>query len=64
MSRGLPLAREFTGMTTEKLSEEEFSQVELIKSSRQTIIEEVITRIEESEKEVIEEKTIGENFTV
>ena len=51
--------RRFTEMTTEKLSEEEFSQIEVIKSNRQTIIEEVITRIEESEKEVIEEKTIG-----
>ena len=46
-------------MTIEKLSEEEHSQVEVHSSGRQTIIEEVITRVEESEKEVIEEKSVG-----
>jgi hypothetical protein len=47
-------------MTIEKVSEEEHSQVEVHKSNRQTVIEEVITRVEETEKEVIEEKSMGE----
>lgn len=46
-------------MTIEKVSEEEHSQVEVLKSGRQTIIEEVITRVEESEREEIEEKSVG-----
>ena len=50
--------KDFTPMTIERLSEEELSQVEVIKTGRSTIIEEVITRIEESEKEIIEEKAI------
>ena len=46
-------------MTIEKITEEELSQVEVIKAGRSTIIEEVVTHIEESEKEVFEEKTVG-----
>ena len=43
-------------LSSERLSEQELLQVEMIKSGRQTIIEEVITRINETEKEVFEEK--------
>jgi len=46
-------------MTIEKLSEEEHSQVEVLKDGRRTIIEEIITRVEESEREIIEEKAVG-----
>lgn len=52
-------AKDYSSMTIEKLSEEEHSQVEVLKSGRQTIIEEVITRVEESEREEIEEKSVG-----
>lgn len=51
-------------MTIEKLSEEEHSQVEVLKSGRQTIIEEVITRVEESQREVFEEKAVGMFYTL
>ena len=33
-------------------------QVQMMRTSKQSVIEEVITRVEETEKEVIEEKTI------
>lgn len=59
VDRQVGLGKEFSAMTTERLSAEEMSQVEIIKSGRQTIIEEIITRIDESEKEVFEEKHIG-----
>jgi len=49
-------------MSVEKITEEEHSQVEVIKAGRSTIIEEVITHIEETEKEVFEEKTVGEYY--
>ena len=38
-------------------------QVQLLRTSKQSVIEEVITRVEETEKEVIEEKTIRK-FTI
>jgi len=47
-------------MTIEKVSEEEHSQVEVHKTGRQTVFEERITRVEETEREVIEEKSIRE----
>ena len=43
-------------MVYEKVSEEETTQVQMSRSSKATVIEEVITRVEETEKEVIEEK--------
>ena len=46
-------------MTIERVSEQETSQVQLARTDKQTVIEEVITRVEESEKEVIEEKQQG-----
>ena len=49
-------------MSVEKITEEEHSQVEVIKAGRSTIIEEVITHIEDTEKEVFEEKTVGEYY--
>jgi hypothetical protein len=52
--------KDYASMTFEKVSEEEHSQVEVLKSNRQTVIEEVITRFEETEKEVIEEKSAGQ----
>ena len=47
-------------MTYERMSEEELSHVEVLKMGQQTVIEEVITRIHETEKEVIEEKNVCE----
>ena len=47
-------------LSSERFSEQELLQVEMIKSGRQTIFEEVITRINETEKEVFEEKQQGE----
>ena len=52
-------AKDYASMSIEKLSEEEHSQVEVLRSGRQTIIEEVITRVEESEREIFEEKAVG-----
>ena len=46
-------------LSSERFSEQELLQVEMIKSGRQTIFEEVITRINETEKEVFEEKQQG-----
>ena len=51
-------------MTIEKVSEEEHSQVEVHKTGRQTVFEERITRVEETEREVIEEKSIRELNTL
>ena len=51
--------KDFNALTIEKVTEEELSQVEVLKSGRATVIEEVITRVEETEKEVIEEKSVG-----
>jgi len=51
---------DYQSMTIEKVSEEEHSQVEVLKSGRQTVFEERITRVEETEREVIEEKSIRE----
>ena len=48
-----------SAMTIEKLSEEEISQIQIIKSAGRTIIEEVILRTEENEKEEIWEKSMG-----
>ena len=59
VDRGSGSAKDYQSMTMEKVYEEEHSQIELMRSGRQTVIEEVITRVEETEKEVIEEKTIG-----
>ena len=56
--------KDYSSMTIEKVSEEEHSQVEVHKSTRQTVIEEVITRVEETEKEVIEEKSVGKFYNV
>ena len=50
----------YSSMTIERVSEEETSQVQLARTPNQTVIEEVITRVEETEKEVIEEKQQGE----
>jgi len=49
---------DYQSMTIEKVSEEEHSQVEVHKTGRQTVFEERITRVEETEREVIEEKSI------
>ena len=49
-----------SAMTVEKLSEEEISQIQIIKSAGRTIIEEVILRTEEIEREEIWEKSLGE----
>jgi len=49
---------DYQSMTIEKVSEEEHSQVEVHKAGRQTVFEERITRVEETEREVIEEKSI------
>jgi len=49
-------------MTVEKLSEEEISQIQILKSTGRTVIEEVINRVEESEKEEIWEKLIGQSW--
>jgi len=49
---------DYQSMTIEKVSEEEHSQVEVLKTGRQTVFEERITRVEETEREVIEEKAI------
>ena len=46
--------RAFGSMVYEKVSEEETTQVQMSRSSKATVIEEVITRVEETEKEVIE----------
>jgi len=54
---------DYQSMTIEKVSEEEHSQMEVHKTGRQTVFEERITRVEETEREVIEEKSIRE-FTV
>lgn len=43
-------------MMYEQFSEEEQSHVEVLRMGGQTVIEEVITRVEETEKEVVEEK--------
>ena len=51
---------DYQSMTIEKVSEEEHSHVEVLKSGRQTVFEERITRVEETEREVIEEKSIRE----
>jgi hypothetical protein len=51
---------EYSQMLYENYSEEEQSHVELLKLGGQTVIEEVITRVEETEKEVIEEKNFRE----
>ena len=59
VARGLGMTREVSAMTVEKVSEEELSHVEVIKCGRQTVIEEVITRMEETETEIIEEKPVG-----
>lgn len=56
---GAGSAMDYSSMTIEKVSEEEHSQVEVLKTGYQTIIEEVITRVEESEREEIEEKSFG-----
>lgn len=50
---------DFSSLTVERISESEHSQVEMQKYGRQTIIEEIITRIEENEREIIEEKLVG-----
>ena len=50
-----------SAMTVEKLSEEEISQIQILKSAGRTIIEEVILRTEENEKEEIWEKSLGES---
>ena len=54
--------KDYAYMTVEKVSEEELSQVEVIKTGSQTVIEEVITRVEETEREVIEEQVIGRSI--
>ena len=54
---------DYQSMTIEKVSEEEHSQVEVHKAGRQTVFEERITRVEETEREVIEEKSIRELTT-
>ena len=54
---------DYQSMTIEKVSEEEHSQVEVHKAGRQTVFEERITRVEETEREVIEEKSIREFTT-
>jgi len=54
---------DFQSMTIEKLSEEEHSHVEVLKTGRQTVFEERITRVEETEREVIEEKSIRKFMT-
>ena len=46
-------------MIVEKVSEEETTQVQMSRSARQTVIEEVITRVNETEQEIFEEKPIG-----
>ena len=51
---------DYRSMTIEKVSEEERSEVEVVKTGRQTVFEERITRVEETEREVIEEKSIRE----
>jgi len=51
---------DYHSMMIEKVSEEEHSQVEVLKTGRQTVFEERITRVEETEREVIEEKAIRE----
>jgi len=51
---------DYQSMTIEKVSEEEHSQFEVHKAGRQTVFEERITRVEETEREVIEEKSIRE----
>ena len=48
-------------MTVEKLSEEEISQIQILKSAGRTIIEEVILRTEENQREEIWEKSMGES---
>ena len=48
--------RDYTSMVIEKSSDTETSQVQIVRSERQTVIEEVIPRVEETEKETIEEK--------
>ena len=52
---------DYRSMTIEKVSEEEHSEVEVVKAGRQTVFEERITRVEETEREVIEEKSIRES---
>ena len=52
--------KDYSYVTVEKVSEEEMSQVEVVKTGSQTVIEEVITRVEETEREVIEEQSICE----
>ena len=54
---------DYRSMTIEKVSEEERSEVEVVKTGRQTVFEERITRVEETEREVIEEKSIRELTT-
>ena len=49
-------------MSVEKLSEEEISQIQILKSTGRTVIEEVISRVEETEKEEIWEKLIGQSL--
>lgn len=49
----------FSSLMVERISEEEHTQVEIQKYGRQTVIEEIITRIKENEKEIIEEKLVG-----
>ena len=51
---------DYQSMTIEKVSEEEHSQVEVHKAGRQTVFEERITRVEETEREIVEEKSIRE----
>ena len=38
-------------------------QIQMVRSSKQSVLEEIITRVEETEKEVIEEKTIRKWLT-
>ena len=47
---------DYSSLTIERVSEQETTQVQLARSGNQAVIEEVITRVEESEREVIEEK--------
>ena len=55
------LSRGFRSMlVSEKMSEQEMSQVQMASADKQRVIEEVITRVEETEKEVIEEKLFRE----
>ena len=59
VEKGKGAYSDYTSMTIERTSEEELSQVEVLKAGRQTVIEEIITRVEETEKEVVEEKSVA-----